>query len=119
MFGFGEHLGLTTADNEEGDFRFFFAAHVAEFKSCQVMSGFVYYCFHGFEQREGDIGFRLLFWVRDCGSIAEELLGNSCARFGDCDATEGRGSRSEGAERFDLDFDGSRRDWGKFKIAAD
>lgn len=34
MFGFAEHLGLTTAGNEEVDFRFFFAAHGAEFNSC-------------------------------------------------------------------------------------
>lgn len=31
MFGFDEHLGLTSADNEKFDFRFFFAAHVSEF----------------------------------------------------------------------------------------
>lgn len=35
MFGFGEHLGLTAADNEEADFRFFFAAHAyRSSKSC-------------------------------------------------------------------------------------
>lgn len=31
MFGFDERLGLTAADNEKVDFRFFFAAHVSEF----------------------------------------------------------------------------------------
>ena len=34
MFGFGDLLGLPAADNGEVDFWFFFAAHVAEFKSC-------------------------------------------------------------------------------------
>lgn len=32
MIGFGEHLGLTAADNEGINFRFFFAARVSEFK---------------------------------------------------------------------------------------
>ena len=80
---------------------------------------FVHCSFHGFGQRAGDRGFCLLFWIRDCGSIAEELLENFAQGLGIVMPRADAEFAAKGADRFNLGFGDARSDWGKFKRAAD
>ena len=58
----------------------------------------------------GNEGFRLLFWVRDCGLIVEEPLDNFAQGWGS--VVRPRPSAefvAKGVDRFNLGFDGARR----------
>ena len=94
IFDFGAPLGLTAADDEEVDFRFFFAARVSEFKVakhlvCLLLFSTVsnkwraikvFVCCFGFEIADRSRRIRL----RICAGFEER-----------CDDKGGRGIRSE------------------------